>query len=145
MSQLSYARGVEHPPLLEYTIGEALERAAAAWGDQLALVSRHQGIRWTWAELNAEVDRIATGLLHEGVVKGDRVGIWAPNCAEWTVIQFATARIGAVLVTIKKLDDNIGLAGEPKANLIGLMRDLYPQHKDKTDEELLRLVGGMGQ
>lgn len=100
MSQLSYARGVANPPLLEYTIGEALERAAAAWGDQLALVSLHQGIRWTWAELNAEVDRIATGLLHEGVVKGDRVGIWAPNCAEWTVIQFATARIGAVLVTI---------------------------------------------
>ncbi len=100
MSQLSYAKGVDYPPLLEYTIGEALERAAAAWADQLALVSRHQGIRWTWAELNAEVDRIATGLLHEGVVKGDRVGIWAPNCAEWTVIQFATARIGAVLVTI---------------------------------------------
>ena len=53
--------------------------------------------------------------------------------------------IDVVLVTIKKLDDNIGLAGEPKANLIGLMRDLYPQHNDKTDEELLRLVGGMGQ
>ena len=100
MTQLSYAKGVTEPALLEYTIGEALERAAAAWGDCLALVSRHQGIRWTWAQLNAEVDRIATGLLHEGVVKGDRVGIWAPNCAEWTVVQFATAKIGAILVTI---------------------------------------------
>jgi fatty-acyl-CoA synthase len=100
MSQLSFAKGVTQPPLLEETIGAALERAAASWGDKLALVSRHQGIRWTWAELNDEVDRIATGLLHEGVVKGDRVGIWAPNCAEWTVIQFATAKIGALLVTI---------------------------------------------
>ncbi|MCC6924881.1 AMP-binding protein [Novosphingobium sp.] len=100
MSQLSYAKGVTQPPLLEETIGEALERAASAWPDRLALVSRHQSIRWTWAELNAEVDRIATGLLHEGVAKGDRVGIWAPNCAEWAVVQFATAKIGAVLVTI---------------------------------------------
>ncbi len=100
MTAPSYARGVIEPPLLEYTIGEALNRAADAWGSDLALVSRHQGIRWTWAELNAEVDRIATGLLAQGVCKGDRVGIWAPNCAEWTVIQFATAKIGAILVTI---------------------------------------------
>ena len=69
-------------------------------GRSLALASRHQDIRWTWTELTTEVDRIATGLLDQGVTKGDRVGIWAPNCAEWTVIQFATAKIGAVLVTI---------------------------------------------
>lgn len=100
MTQLSYARGVTEPPLLESTIGAALEQAADRWGNALALVSRHQGVRWTWTELNAEVDRIATGLLEQGVLKGDRVGIWAPNCAEWTVIQFATAKIGAVLVTI---------------------------------------------
>ena len=100
MSQLSYSKGVTQPSLLEHTIGEALERAALAWPEGLALVSLHQGLRWTWAELNAEVDRIATGLIHQGVAKDDRVGIWAPNCAEWTVIQFATARIGAVLVTI---------------------------------------------
>jgi len=100
MSQLSYARGAVETPLLETTIGEALDQAASAWGSDLALVSRHQGIRWTWAELNAEVDRIATGLLARGVAKGDRVGIWAPNCAEWAVIQFATAKIGAILVTI---------------------------------------------
>ncbi|MDE2562121.1 MAG: AMP-binding protein [Sphingomonadales bacterium] len=100
MSTLSYARGATEPPLLEYTIGEALVRAAAAWGESLALVSRHQGVRWTWAELNEDADRIATGLLAQGVTKGDRVGIWAPNCAEWAVIQFATAKIGAILVTI---------------------------------------------
>jgi fatty-acyl-CoA synthase len=100
MTQLSYAQGAVDEPLLEKTIGQALRDAAAQWGAELALVSRHQDIRWTWAELDAEVDRVATGLLDRGVAKGDRVGIWAPNCAEWTVLQFATARIGAVLVTI---------------------------------------------
>ncbi len=100
MTQVSYFRGSAVEPLLEKTIGQALRDAAALWGPDLALVSRHQGIRWTWAELDAEVDRIATGLLHRNVGKGDRVGIWAPNCAEWTVLQFATARIGAILVTI---------------------------------------------
>lgn len=98
--QLSYSKGDTEPPLLEYTIGKGLNRAALEWPDGLALVSRHQGIRWTWSELNAEVDRIACGLLEQGVMKGDRVGIWAPNCAEWTLTQFATAKIGAVLVTI---------------------------------------------
>ena len=100
MSAPSYDRGPVASPLLEITIGEALEAAAEKWGDHLALVSRHQGIRWSWAELNREVDRVATGLLAHGVGKGDRVGIWAPNCAEWTVTQFATAKIGAILVTI---------------------------------------------
>jgi fatty-acyl-CoA synthase len=100
MSKASYSKGVTEPPLLEHTIGEALDRAASQWPGGLALVSRHQGIRWTWAELNAEVDRIACGLLAHNVAKGDRVGIWAPNCAEWTVTQFATAKIGAILVTI---------------------------------------------
>ncbi|OYZ40695.1 MAG: AMP-binding protein, partial [Novosphingobium sp. 16-62-11] len=100
MTQLSYAKGAVDEPLLEKTIGQALRDAAVLWGDDLALASRHQGIRWTWTELDAEVDRVASGLLDRGVAKGDRVGIWAPNCAEWTVLQFATARIGAVLVTI---------------------------------------------
>jgi len=100
MSALSYARGPTEVPLLDTTIGEALRGAAARWGSELALVSRHQSVRWTWAELDAEVDRVATGLLRLSVARGDRVGIWAPNCAEWTLIQFATARIGAILVTI---------------------------------------------
>ncbi|MFN3470537.1 MAG: AMP-binding protein [Novosphingobium sp.] len=100
MSGLSYAKGAVDEPLLEKTIGQALRDAARAWGDDLALVSRHQGVRWTWRALDEEVDRVATGLLDRGVAKGDRVGIWAPNCAEWTVLQFATARIGAILVTI---------------------------------------------
>ena len=100
MTQLSYAKGETDVPLLDTTIGMALRQAAERWPDGLALVSRHQAIRWTWAELDAEVDRVAAGLLALGVDKGDRVGIWAPNCAEWTLTQFATARIGAILVTI---------------------------------------------
>lgn len=100
MTAPSHARGPMDVPLIETTIGEALEAAARQWGDHVALVSRHQGLRFTWAELDAEVDRVACGLLDRGVGKGDRVGIWAPNCAEWTVIQFATAKIGAILVNI---------------------------------------------
>ncbi|WP_298170429.1 AMP-binding protein [Novosphingobium sp.] len=100
MHGLSYAKGPTEVPLLDTTIGTALRHAAERWADGLALVSRHQGLRWTWSELDAAVDRVATGLLRLGVTAGDRVGIWAPNCAEWTVIQFATARIGAILVTI---------------------------------------------
>jgi fatty-acyl-CoA synthase len=97
---LSYAKGPTDVALLDVTIGSALRQAASRWADGLALVSRHQGLRWTWAELDAAVDRVASGLRRLGVMPGDRVGIWAPNCAEWTLIQFATARIGAVLVTI---------------------------------------------
>lgn len=100
MTMVSYSKGPVDTPLLETTIGEALDAAAHAWDSELALVSRHQGLRWTWSELNEQVDRIAAGLLARGVRKGDRVGIWAPNCAEWTVTQFATAKIGAILVTI---------------------------------------------
>ena len=100
MTGQSYAKGPTDSPLIDGTIGRALEDAASKWGGELALSSRHQGIRWIWAQLNAEVNRVATGLLAQGIGKGDRIGIWAPNCAEWTVTQFATARIGAVLVTI---------------------------------------------
>ncbi len=99
-SGLSITQGPVDVPLLEITIGRALRNAGRNWRDDLALVSRHQGIRWNWGELDHEVDRIATGLLRHGVAKGDRVGIWAPNCAEWAVIQYATARIGAILVNI---------------------------------------------
>ncbi|KAH2816699.1 hypothetical protein KXV85_004276, partial [Aspergillus fumigatus] len=85
---------------LQMTLGEALSVAARRWGSELALVSRHQNICWSWQELNREAERVACGLLDHGVRRGDRVGIWAPNCAEWTVIQFATAKIGAILVNI---------------------------------------------
>ena len=72
----------------------------ARFGDREALVDVPTGRRWTYLELEAEVDRVALGLLDLGVEKGDRVGIWSPNCAEWVFVQYATARIGAILVNI---------------------------------------------
>ncbi|HOY76844.1 MAG TPA: AMP-binding protein, partial [Hyphomonadaceae bacterium] len=100
MTQLSLVRGAAEPALLEYTIGEALLRAAAQWPGQEALVSVHQGIRWTYEQFSNEVDRLAAGFLALGLKPGDRVGVWAPNCAEWTLVQFATARVGLIQVNI---------------------------------------------
>ncbi|RNL78968.1 AMP-binding protein [Nocardioides marmorisolisilvae] len=96
----SYARGEDSPALLEETIGANFERAVAEHGDSEALVEFATGRRWTYTELNDDVNALARGFLEAGVAKGDRVGIWAPNCAEWTMVQYATAKIGAVLVTI---------------------------------------------
>jgi fatty-acyl-CoA synthase len=96
----SYARGETDQPLLEETIGANLERTVAAYGDREALVEVATGRRWTYAQLDADVDDLARGLLAAGIVKGQRVGIWAPNCAEWTLVQYATAKVGAILVNV---------------------------------------------
>jgi len=100
MTQLSYVSGASARPLLGQTIGAAFDAACAAHPDQMALISRHQKIRWTYAELKTEVDALAAGFLALGLEPGDRVGIWAPNCAEWAVTQFATAKAGLILVNI---------------------------------------------
>jgi fatty-acyl-CoA synthase len=100
MRSTAYANGTTTTPLLGETIGENLERTVARFGDRDALVSCHQDLRLTYAELGAAVDRLATGLLAMGIAKGDRVGIWAPNCAEWVLVQYATAKVGAVLVNV---------------------------------------------
>ena len=97
---LSHAAGPRDVPLLELTIGEALRLAVERFGDREALVVREQNHRATYRELWDEVGLAARGLLARGVRPGDRVGIWAPNRHEWLVTQYATARIGAVLVTI---------------------------------------------
>jgi fatty-acyl-CoA synthase len=97
---LSYASGISDVALLGETIGENLERTVARFGDREALVDVAAGTRWTYAEFDAAVNRIALGLLARGIAKGDRVGIWAPNCAEWVLVQYATAKIGAILVNI---------------------------------------------
>ncbi len=97
---LSYAHGGSDRPLLTETIGENLDRIAATYGDRDALIDRASGRRWTYARLHADVIALAHGLLRLGIDKGDRVGIWAPNCPEWTLLQYATAKIGAILVTI---------------------------------------------
>ena len=96
----SYAAGETTTALLEETIGANFERTVAAHGDREALVEVATGRRWTYSQLNADIDALARGLMAAGVEVGDRVGIWAPNCAEWTITQFATAKIGAILVNV---------------------------------------------
>ncbi|WP_280465020.1 AMP-binding protein, partial [Nocardia brasiliensis] len=100
MSQPSYASGTSQTPLLGDTIGGNLDRAVAAHPDREALVDKTSDRRWTYRELGAAIDALATGLAARGIAKGDRVGIWAPNCAEWFFAQYATAKIGAILVNI---------------------------------------------
>jgi fatty-acyl-CoA synthase len=100
MSERSYASGTSTTPLLGDTIGANLDRTVARFGEREALVDCPTGRRWSYLDLAAEIDAVALGLLDLGVGKGDRVGIWAPNCAEWTFVQYATAKIGAVLVNI---------------------------------------------
>jgi fatty-acyl-CoA synthase len=96
----SYASGTSDVPLLGDTIGDGLDRTAARRPDREALVEVATGRRWTYAEFVAQVDALAFGLLGAGVRTGDRVGIWAPNVAEWVFVQYATAKIGAILVNI---------------------------------------------
>jgi fatty-acyl-CoA synthase len=96
----SYASGPSDVPLLGDTIGDDFDRTAAAHPDREALVEVQTGRRWTYAQLREEVDAVALGLLAAGVAKGDRLGIWSPNVAEWTLVQYATAKLGVILVTI---------------------------------------------
>jgi fatty-acyl-CoA synthase len=96
----SYTSGTSTVPLLGETIGANLDRTVNDHGERDALVECATGRRWTYRELAAEVDALALGLLDLGITKGDRVGIWSPNCAEWTFLQYASAKIGAILVTV---------------------------------------------
>ncbi len=97
---LAIESGPTTPALPTTTIGGALDEAVRRFGDRDALVSVQQGHRYTYRELSDAVDRVARGLVARGVDKGDRVGIWAPNSSEWVLVQYATARIGAMLVTV---------------------------------------------
>ena len=100
MTDLSYACGTSDEPLLGITIGESLNRTVARFPANEALVARHQGVRWSYAELGRRVDELARALIAVGVTKGERVGIWSTNRAEWTLTQFATAKLGAILVNV---------------------------------------------
>ncbi|MGW1891500.1 AMP-binding protein [Streptomyces sp. NPDC002004] len=97
---LSYAHGTSSTPLLGDTIGANLDRSVAAYPDRDALVDVPSGRRWTYREFGEAVDEVARGLFAKGIRKGDRVGIWAVNCPEWVLVQYATARIGAIMVNI---------------------------------------------
>jgi fatty-acyl-CoA synthase len=100
ITQLSYSHGASTQPLLGETIGANLRRVTARSPAGEALVDVPTGRRWTYAQLDADTDTVALGLIAAGVGKGDRVGIWAPNCAEWVLVQYATAKIGAILVNV---------------------------------------------
>ena len=97
---LSYDSGANSPPLLDETIGDNLARTTATFPDREALVECATGRRWTYAEFYEATRRIATALIERGTKPGDRIGIWSPNCAEWVMIQYATAQVGAILVNI---------------------------------------------
>jgi len=97
---LSQVAGPTHPPLSDDTVGEFLDAAVSRFPDRLAVVFREQGVRRRWREFQADADRLAAGLLALGLVKGERVGIWSPNRYEWLLTQFATARVGLILVNI---------------------------------------------
>ncbi len=96
----SYASGTSTTPLLGDTIGGNLDRTVARFPDREALVSVHQGLRYTYAEFAEAVERAGRAFIAAGIRPGDRVGIWAPNCAEWALVQYATAKAGIILVNV---------------------------------------------
>ncbi|MEZ5428671.1 MAG: AMP-binding protein [Pyrinomonadaceae bacterium] len=96
----SYVSGTSDTPLLGATIGDMFDQTAGKYPNNEALIVRHQKVRWTYRELKERVDRCARALAAIGLKKGERIGIWSPNCAEWTITQFATAKLGAILVNI---------------------------------------------
>jgi fatty-acyl-CoA synthase len=162
----SQVRGDTTPPLIEETIGAMLDRAVSRWPDAEALVSVEQGIRWSFSEFSRRVDEVAAGLLALGLERGDRVGIWAPNCAEWTLMQFATARTGLIQVnvnpayrlseleyTLKKVGVKALVAAESfkTSDYVAMMETLAPEIPPGRPGELhaaklpqLRIVAKIG-
>lgn len=98
--KFSYQHGTLDKPLLSEHISERLRNITHMFPTNTALISDHQNIKWTWEELNAKADSIAKGLIALGLEKGDRVGIYSPNKAEWTLLQFAAARADLILVNV---------------------------------------------
>ncbi|WP_282103359.1 AMP-binding protein [Halomonas getboli] len=147
----SYLSGISDTPLKGQTIGDCFDDTVARFPDRDALISRHQGLRYRWRELQTAVDRAARALMALGVAKGDRVGIWSPNCAEWAITQFATAKIGAVLVNINpsyrthELEyalrqsgtSTLILQGQFKTtDYVAMLAELVPEIDDVTPEAL---------
>lgn len=100
MKKLSYTSGTSTLPLLGITIGDKFDETVKKFPHREALVVHHQNVRWTYEDLKVKVDTCAKALIVCGLKKGDRVGIWSPNRSEWTVLQFATAKVGIILVNI---------------------------------------------
>ena len=98
--QLSQASGATHPPLIEQTLGDFFDEMAELQPDHPALVSAHQGLRYSYRQLQTQANKLASALLQLGLTTGDRVGIWSHNSAEWLLTQLATAKVGLILVNI---------------------------------------------
>ena len=144
---LSYIHGPSHIPLLGETIGAMLDRTTATYGDNEAIVSCEQGIRYTYAELRTQVERAARGFLSLGVERGTRIGIWSANSAEWLITQYAAAKTGAILVNInpayrlRELDyvlQQSGISvlvtarGFRSTDYVGMLVELVPELKSGT-------------
>ncbi len=130
LTTLSYTRG-EDRPLLNLTIGELLERTASRFPDRLAIASRHQSQRMTWAELSDASDRVARGLWSLGIRRGDRVGLWSTNCIEWVMLHMGCARAGAALVNVNPAYRSHELQYTLKRSR---MKALFLWHKDKRGD-----------
>jgi fatty-acyl-CoA synthase len=145
----SYVHGNSGQPLIGKTIGALLDDVSATVGAREALVVAHQKIRWTYAELKSRSDAFASGLLALGLKPGDRVGIWSPNCAEWTIAQFATAKAGLILVNINpsyrlsELEHVLRAVGcralitaarFKTSDYIAMIRELVPELASGSDE-----------
>jgi len=146
----SYVQGAGDRPLIGKTIGEMFDEAAETYGAREALVVGYQNVRWTYAELKRRVDELAVGLMRLGLEPGDRIGIWSPNCAEWVLTQFATAKAGLVLVNINPayLRSELEYAlnkveckalilapGFKTTDYIAVLQALSPEMKDATTNE----------
>jgi fatty-acyl-CoA synthase len=127
ITTLSYERGPERP-LLKLTIGDLLKQTAERYPERLAIASRHQGKRMTWAELSAAADNVARGLWSLGIRQGDRVGLWSTNCIEWIMMHMGAARAGVALVNVNPAYRSHELGFTLKRSK---MKALFLWHKDK--------------
>jgi len=147
----SYVHGISSTPLIGSTIGDHFDRMAQQHAQREALVVRHQNVRWTYGELRERVDNLAVGLMRLGFEPGDRIGIWSQNCAEWALMQFATAKAGLILVNINpayrasELEYAINKVGcralvlAPRfrtSNYLNILRELAPE-LDRPDGQVL--------
>lgn len=149
--QLSYVNGISDRSLIGMTIGDLFDQTVASFPNNDALISRHQNLRYTYKALQQEVNRCARGLLKLGVTKGERVGIWSPNNAQWCITQFATAKIGAILVNVnpsyrtheleyalkQSATNTLIIEGEFKqSHYANIICELVPELKTSTPENL---------
>ena len=123
---ISYARGPEQP-VLEITIGQALESMAARYPDQPAVIVRHQNVRLSWSQLLRRTDEVARGLAGLGLKSQDRIGVWSANCVEWILLQQAAARAGVILVNVNPAYRSYELAYVLRKSR---MRAIFLQEKD---------------